>query len=682
MVRGRVAGVGLACVAGIICALSIAVPGARADSTVVIDGRGFGHGVGMAQDGAYWLGRSGRSASQILQTFYPGTTLSNRGGAIRVPLAKAGSVTMAFPGGGSVGNTRIPEGGSATVSIRGGEWNVALGGGSPQSTEAPASASLVAAASATRMISGALSAFGIRSQAEPATTVLTVPVVAVQSPTPPTPTPPTPTPPNPASAPLPGPVPVANPVGEPTPTAPQLVDPNTTNTVPVIAVGSPTESASTVSPPVDPAADPTQTTIPIATDSANESNQANDSKQTDQSSSARIEATSKGLIGFAGRRYRGSIELQNRGGSIKVVNVVDVEFYLLGMGEILSRDWPAATLQAQSIAARTYAIRMMGTVGEVCPTQACQVYLGAQVEYQQMNAAVAATRGKVVTYKGALANTFYSASGGGTVADPSEGFGGNVSVPYLKAGAYPTGDLKSWTVTMSLGEVARRVGYRGSPSSVAITKVGPSGRAKEVTVYGSAGALKVAGPRFDAALGLRSTFFTFRGSSIGMSPLPSDAGAAAAVEVVAPLASGGDSNGGFAPTAGQTGDNSETQLDAITASDGANFQAAPLAPGETSISTGLTSESTTTIASVVLTTAPASTDHNRGHNTGGTGTKPEQPEQQNNRNNQNNQVSVITEDRNDSDSNNAFKLLGGVTVALLGAGVVRRLRMSATSKRR
>jgi SpoIID/LytB domain protein len=660
MIRRRVANGGFASVAGIICALSISIPGARADSTVVIDGRGFGHGVGMAQDGAYWLGRSGRSASQILQTFYPGTTLSNRGGAIRVPLAKAGSITMAFPGGGNVGNTRIPAGGSATVSIRGGEWNVAVSGATGTASQAPASASFVAAASATRAMTGVFGAFGFRTQAEPAPSVVTVPVVAVQAIPAPPPTPPTP-----------GPVPVANPVGEP-PTTPNPADPN--NTVPVVAVVTPPETASTV---VVQAADPAATDGSTPSDNSNGKDQPKDSKQTNQSSSARIEATSKGLIGLAGRRYRGSIELQNRGGSIKVVNIVDVEQYLLGMGEILSRDWPAATLQSQAIAARTYAIRMMGTVGEVCPTQACQVYLGAQVEYPQMNAAVAATRGKVVTYKGALANTFYSASGGGTVADPSEGFGGDVSVPYLKAGAYPTGDLKSWTVTMSLSEVARRVGYRGSPSSVAITKVGPSGRAKEVTVYGSAGALKVAGPRFDSALGLRSTFFTFRGSAIGMSPLPSDAGAAAAVEVVTPAAPGPGNGSGFAPTAGQTGEPTEElnqTTDTVVAS-------STLLPGETlntsaTSATSATGETTTTqtgTGSVVLTTAPSSPTAPKtiAPTIVAGGGSPE-----------NNQVSVITEDKQDNDSGNALKILGGVTVALLGAGAIRRLRMRATSKRR
>jgi SpoIID/LytB domain protein len=664
----RVALAGIASATSFICALSVGVRQARADSTLIIDGRGFGHGVGMAQDGAYWLGRSGRSASQILQTFYPGTTLSKRGGAIRVPLATAGSITMAFPAGGRVGNTVVPAGGSATVSIGGGAWSVASSGGPAvreASTQAPASGELLAAASATPMINATLRIFGIRAQGEPATTI-TVPVVAVPLP------PPAPTP---APIPTPGPVPVANPVGElPTTagvTTPAPVDPNS---VPVVVAGSSNnganvgDTATTTPQPVPvQAGDPAATGVTTSPENGTENDQTKDSKQTEQQLGVRIEATSKGLIGLAGRRYRGSMELQNRGGSIKVVNIVDVELYLLGMGEILSRDWPAATLQSQAIAARTYAIRMMGTAGEVCPTQACQVYLGAQVEYPQMNAAVAATRGKVVTYKGALANTFYSASGGGTIADPSEGFGGDVSVPYLKAGAYPTGDLKAWTVTMSLGEVARRVGYRGSPSSVAITKVGPSGRAKEVTVYGTAGALKVAGPQFDAALGLRSTFFTFRGSSIGMSPLPSDVGAASAVEVVAPLApgdfSGSGSGGGFAPTAGQTGDTSGDPTGQPNAID--TVPTSSQFPADTTMTT-------TTVASVVLTTAPAVlTTLVPATAAGRSATE------------SNNQVSVIDEENNtDTSSSNALKLLGGATVVLLGAGVFRRLRMSASSKRR
>jgi hypothetical protein len=142
-----------------------------------------------------------------------------------------------------------------------------------------------------------------------------------------------------------------------------------------------------------------------------------------------------------------------------------------------------------------------------------------------MNNAVDATRGKVLTYGGKLAATFYSASGGGTIATPEEGFGGASSQqPYLKAGSYPTGDVLAWTVRMPLSEVARRVGYGGSPRGVTVTRVGASGRALEVTVDGSSGPLRVGGPKFDAALGLKSTFFTINEPVFGSSGFDSASG--------------------------------------------------------------------------------------------------------------------------------------------------------------
>lgn len=43
--------------------------------SVVLRGRGWGHSVGMSQYGAYAMARQGRSHSQILQHYYPGTAL-------------------------------------------------------------------------------------------------------------------------------------------------------------------------------------------------------------------------------------------------------------------------------------------------------------------------------------------------------------------------------------------------------------------------------------------------------------------------------------------------------------------------------------------------------------------------------------------------------------------------------
>ncbi|MGZ4400473.1 MAG: SpoIID/LytB domain-containing protein [Gaiellaceae bacterium] len=59
-----------------------------APSTLVISGRGWGHGVGMSQWGAYGYAKHGSSYDQILAHYYPGTTLGKTAtGKVRVLLA-------------------------------------------------------------------------------------------------------------------------------------------------------------------------------------------------------------------------------------------------------------------------------------------------------------------------------------------------------------------------------------------------------------------------------------------------------------------------------------------------------------------------------------------------------------------------------------------------------------------
>ena len=514
-----------------------------ADAVVVIEGRGFGHGVGMAQDGAYWMGLSGRTSTEILRLFFPGTTLVKKGGTIRVPLGSGATLSIGFPSGGSLSGTKIPAGRTVSIVVRGSELvatvspnattptstekrGVGVGAGA-SSIEAPAAFPLAAntdpsgpMASGGRSFSSAVSfgpsgvSFGPSAVSFGPSGVSFGAVVRTQGP------------------------------GDPP------IIPLTTTTT---TEATTTTVASTVPASAPPAGEPSTSTS-IAMDLSDQSprptngvgepggegrpSEKGTKSGSNSNSDIAVSTTNPGVVVqgsslvadsnatllYGGRRYRGTFDLRLAGGAARVVNVLDVEDYLRGMGEILTPSWPAATLQAQAIAARTYALRYMATSGEICPTQRCQVYLGAQAEYPAMDKAVAATRGKVIAYKGKLIAAFYSASGGGTIATPAEAFGGDTDVPYLQAGAYPTGDLKSWIVTMPLSEVARRVGYRGSPSGIAITDVGPSGRALIVSIYGTAGTLKVRGPAFDSALGLKSTFFTF-----GSGP-PSGSGADAPAE--------------------------------------------------------------------------------------------------------------------------------------------------------
>ena len=488
---------------------------------VTISGRGFGHGVGMAQDGAYWMGRQGRSSAEILRHFYPGTSLGTRGGNVRVPLGGASVVTLRLEDGGSVGGRRIARGDSVTVRPIDGELVVTIDSGTDRPAETPGENPGENSAAPAPVL--AMRPISFQLQTPPATidpsaTTSSASPVGAPGLAPPAAVTPT--------AAEPPPVTAAPPVGS-APTVP---------TEP--ALDSPPLSGTSVPPSSVPANEPVDTLVSPPKDSI----PASGNTETLRGNPLVVAAAPGGTVAYAGRRYRGTVELRAQGG-VRVVNELDVEQYLRGMGEVTDPRWPAAALEAQAIAARTYAFRTMASAGEVCPTQRCQVYVGVKAEYGAMDKAVTATRGKVVTYaKGKLAVTFYSASGGGTIATPEEAFGGTGNFPYLQAGTYPTGDLKSWVVTMSIDEIGRRVGYGASASRIDVTRVGPSGRAIEVTILGSGPPLVLPGPRFDAALGLRSTLFTLQQSNTRPTIDPAG-GVDVLDEVPATNASPGTNNG-------------------------------------------------------------------------------------------------------------------------------------------
>jgi len=219
------------------------------------------------------------------------------------------------------------------------------------------------------------------------------------------------------------------------------------------------------------------------------------------------------------RRYRGTLEIGMVGGATHVVNELDVEDYLRGMGEVREPSWPAAALQAQAVAARTYALHAMATGGEICGDDRCQVYLSAEAEYPAMDEAVRTTRGRVRRVGAGLATTFYSANGGGVSATPEEGFGpGGDNLSYLRAEPYKTDDPEPWTVRMTPDEAGRRLRYGARLSSARVSRAGPSGRALEVTLDGEAGSMTLSGQDFSARLQLRSTLFTFGVAGTGPAP--------------------------------------------------------------------------------------------------------------------------------------------------------------------
>ena len=131
--------------------------------------------------------------------------------------------------------------------------------------------------------------------------------------------------------------------------------------------------------------------------------------------------------------------------------------------------WPAEALKAQAIAARTYAITTAKSADfdQYADTRS-QVYGGVGVETAATNAAVAATRGQVVTYNGQPVVTYFFSTSGGRTEDVENTSLGDEPQPWLKSvdDAYddvsPRHRWTTQTLTMApAGAQARRRSCRG-----------------------------------------------------------------------------------------------------------------------------------------------------------------------------------------------------------------------------
>lgn len=211
--------------------------------------------------------------------------------------------------------------------------------------------------------------------------------------------------------------------------------------------------------------------------------------------------------------HRGLLHVVAGEGRLRAVVHLDVETYLRGMGEVRDSSWPAASLRAQAIAARTYALHAARYTPrhadfDVYADDRSQIYLGAQAEYDAMDAAVADTAGRVLRYEGAIANAVYSTNGGGVTATAMEGFGpSRLRHPYLTAVRYPTADPLAWTYRAPLAQVARKLAYPGRITGLRVLRSGPSGRALAIGVVGTAGGREIPALAVAERLGLKSTLF-------------------------------------------------------------------------------------------------------------------------------------------------------------------------------
>jgi stage II sporulation protein D len=154
-------------------------------------------------------------------------------------------------------------------------------------------------------------------------------------------------------------------------------------------------------------------------------------------------------------------------GTLSATVTVPFEQYLDGIAEV-PPSWPMAALEAQAIAARSYALATTGWSGSpgqtlrtpICSTTSCQVYRGLPVrpepDIRRWYHAVRATSGEVLRYQGRPADTVYFSTSNGHTYGNDQVFGSS-PLPYLRPvverndGASPT---SHWRVRIPYTDLA------------------------------------------------------------------------------------------------------------------------------------------------------------------------------------------------------------------------------------
>jgi stage II sporulation protein D len=233
----------------------------------------------------------------------------------------------------------------------------------------------------------------------------------------------------------------------------------------------------------------------------------------------KLRAAGRGTIAIADQgTFRGALEVvptESDAGSLNIVNALAIEQYAKGvMSNEVPPSWPTEELKAHAVAVRSIAIT--GDVGgngfDLYSDTRSQVYEGLESEYDSTNDAVAATRGQVVTYKGDVAQTLYSACSGGHTESAVNVFGS--PVPYLVGVPDPYDyhcPLHKWTLDFSGPEISSRLGayLQGKLKQVVIVKTGVSPRIVSARLIGTGGTSTVTGSQLSVALGGYDTWMTF-----------------------------------------------------------------------------------------------------------------------------------------------------------------------------
>ena len=131
---------------------------------------------------------------------------------------------------------------------------------------------------------------------------------------------------------------------------------------------------------------------------------------------------------------------KNEFGQTFTNETMNIEEYLKHIYEMPTK-WPEAALQAQVMAARSYALRVYSEKGWLAPSQADQV-IKKELNNDRWISAVNATRGKVITSGGQPIKAWFASTAGGYTFTSGDVWGGNTA--WTKRLRDTNGDINSF----------------------------------------------------------------------------------------------------------------------------------------------------------------------------------------------------------------------------------------------
>jgi stage II sporulation protein D len=216
-----------------------------------------------------------------------------------------------------------------------------------------------------------------------------------------------------------------------------------------------------------------------------------------------------------GRAYHGTLLLRSDGRHLSVVNALPLDTYLRGVVPSESPShWPLAALQAQAVAARSYAVSELRPAAwyDLLPTTSDQVYGGVAAERPHSDEAVYKTLGQVLTWNGQVARTYYSSSSGGRTEAVEDAWPGSAPIPYLRSVPDPYDSYSprhDWgPFELSATRLGSRLGLGTAVESVRVQR-DSSWRAESIFFHLASGdVVSRSAARVAKALHLLSTWFS------------------------------------------------------------------------------------------------------------------------------------------------------------------------------